>query len=185
MSPFFEAVCPMPGMSAQVLKHARFEPTLQQNPWKTLWDSSANQVIISRFTCSASDRVPVSLPHTVEQATEQRLNAETSMRPLFDRSRSCPRPEVTRYRYITLYDISWQNLTLYDRRLPGNTFSDALACSFLTATDSSKWDITMFIRLCNDQRFKPEDISFSSADDLLKSISDVVKVVWTLVSEDR
>ena len=66
------------------------------------------------------------------------------------------------------------------RRLPGNTFSDALIASYAMATDSSKWDINMLIGMCNDQRFKPEDISFTSADALLESITDVVKVVCLL-----
>jgi hypothetical protein len=62
-------------------------------------------------------------------------------------------------------------------KLPGNTFSDALASSFLTATDASKWDITMFLNMCKDTLFKPEDVSFSSADELLQAVSDIVKVV--------
>jgi hypothetical protein len=63
------------------------------------------------------------------------------------------------------------------RRLPGETFSDALLCSYAMATDASKWDITMLLALCNDQNFKPADVSFNSADSVLKSISDIVKVV--------
>ena len=35
----------------------------------------------------------------------------------------------------------------------------------------------MFLRMCNDRRFKPEEVSFASADELLKAISEVVKVV--------
>ena len=62
-------------------------------------------------------------------------------------------------------------------RLPGKTFSDALACSFLTATESSKWDITVFLHMCKDTRFDPADVTFSTADELLKAVSDIVKVV--------
>ena len=45
------------------------------------------------------------------------------------------------------------------------------------ATDASKWDINMLLSMCNDQRFRPEDVTFTSADDLLESITDIVKVV--------
>ena len=77
--------------------------------------------------------------------------------------------------FCTVYYIHY--LTLHNRHLPGSSFSDALACAYLTATDSSKLDINMFLRMCNDRRFKPEEVSFASADELLKAISEVVKVV--------
>ena len=63
------------------------------------------------------------------------------------------------------------------RLLPGTTSSDALIASYAMATDASKWDINMLLSMCNDQRFKPEDITFTSADALLESITDIVKVV--------
>ena len=66
---------------------------------------------------------------------------------------------------------------MFSRRLPGETFSDALLCSYAMATDASKWDINMLLALCNDQNFQPADVTFTSADSLLKSISDIVKVV--------
>ena len=71
-------------------------------------------------------------------------------------------------------------MTSYDmffRLLPGTTFSDALIASYAMATNASKWDINMLLSMCNDQRFKPEDITFTSADALLESITDIVKVV--------
>jgi hypothetical protein len=61
--------------------------------------------------------------------------------------------------------------------LPGNTFSDALAASYVMATDSSKWDITMFLNMCKDTRFKPEEVTFSTANELLQAVSEIVKVV--------
>ena len=51
-------------------------------------------------------------------------------------------------------------LCLFYRRLPGTTFSDALIASYAMATDASKWDINKLLSMCNDQRFKPEDITF-------------------------
>lgn len=67
------------------------------------------------------------------------------------------------------------------RLLPGTTFSDALIASYAMATDASKWDINMLLSMCNDQRFKPEDITFTSADALLESITDIVKVVCLML----
>ena len=66
---------------------------------------------------------------------------------------------------------------MFVRRLPGETFSDALLCSYAMATDASKWDTAMLLALCNDQNFEPVDVTFICADSLLKSISDIVKVV--------
>ena len=62
-------------------------------------------------------------------------------------------------------------MTRFFRLLPGTTFSDALIASYAMATDASKWDINMLLSMCNDQRFRPEDVT------LLESITDIVKVV--------
>ena len=45
------------------------------------------------------------------------------------------------------------------------------------ATDASTWDINMLLALCNDRNFNPADVTFTSAQALLKSVSDIVKVV--------
>ena len=60
--------------------------------------------------------------------------------------------------FIHIYTL-WCHMTSCDviifvfSPLPGNTFSDALAASYVMATDSSKWDITMFLNMCKDTRF--------------------------------
>ena len=65
---------------------------------------------------------------------------------------------------------------------PGSTFSDAILASYAMATDSSKWDINMLIRMCNDRRFQPTDVTFRSADAMLAAVSDIVVVVSSIVS---
>lgn len=45
------------------------------------------------------------------------------------------------------------------------------------ATDSSKWDIGMFLQLCKSDKFNPKEITFKNADDMLGAITQVVRVV--------
>ena len=83
------------------------------------------------------------------------------------------------WRYMMLHDVTWHIL---NRKLPGESFSDALYASYAMATDASKWDVNMFIRMCADSRFKPQDITFKSANDLLEAVSSVVKVVCNFIT---
>ena len=45
------------------------------------------------------------------------------------------------------------------------------------AADLPKWDVNVLLRLCRDGRFCAEDVTFTSADAMLKAISEIVVVV--------
>ena len=55
--------------------------------------------------------------------------------------------------------------------------SDALSASYCMATDSSKWDIGMFLHLCKSEKFNPKEVTFKNADEMLAAITQVVRVV--------
>ena len=46
------------------------------------------------------------------------------------------------------------------------------------ASDSSKWDIKMLLRMVTDRRFNPKDVTYPNADALLSEITSVVQQVY-------
>jgi hypothetical protein len=73
--------------------------------------------------------------------------------------------------------------------LDGRTYSDSLLAAFAMASDASKWDIKMLLRLITDARFDPREVTFPNADALLAEITAAVKTVYinsyTIIIDDN
>ena len=74
--------------------------------------------------------------------------------------------------YIRVYAFLYRG-----EAIPGRTYSDSLISAFAMASDSSKWDIKMLLRMITNRRFNPKDVTFPNADALLAEITSIVQQV--------
>jgi uncharacterized C2H2 Zn-finger protein len=114
-----------------------------------------------------------------DKILRDREDAANRMMPLYNSSVAnavLPKKRLAIACHLTSPHVTSRHLTSH-RVLPGENYTESLMCAFAMAADCSKTDIGFLIRMCKDARFLPTEVTFGSADDMLKAISAVVSVV--------